>query len=214
MAGCEFCDELRGDPSARFPRLYGPNVNRVVAETKHFVALPTIGQIFEGSLLVLPREHIELFSMVPRQWRPELLAFLSSLEDRLSQLGPCVIFEHGSRKALAGSCGIYHAHLHVVPLPMEVKLQVIFPEAQKASRSLPAALDALVDCGHYLLFGDTRRFIWSEVDQMQVSPQSQFFRRRLVEHFKRNVDWNWRLSLKKEQALLATIRRFETADAI
>ena len=53
MNDCEFCDELKGAPS-RFRAIYAPeHASRIVATSQHFVAMPTLGQLFPGSLLVV-----------------------------------------------------------------------------------------------------------------------------------------------------------------
>src|SRR5580693_3870002 len=56
---CEFCSELFDSPDTRFGNLYGASVRRTVLDENGFVALPTIGQLFEASMLVLPKIHVE-----------------------------------------------------------------------------------------------------------------------------------------------------------
>ena len=82
-SACEFCVELRTPESSRFFKIYGPKQrHRFVARHGPYVAMPTIGQVFAGSLLVLPFEHRECFAELPNQDLEELPAFLVRLMQR------------------------------------------------------------------------------------------------------------------------------------
>jgi hypothetical protein len=96
-----------------------------------------------------------------------------------------------------------------VPLPAKVDPWVMFEEDVPRAENLLDALESLESCDHYLLFGNSEGVSYSGADQLAVKPSSQYFRRRLAEHFMLDRDWNWRGFLDQEPDLITTIRAFE-----
>src|SRR4051794_34083134 len=116
--GCELCPALAGAGDHRFARMYaGYARSRIVEESASFVALPTLGQLFPGSMLILPRVHIEPLAAVPEGEWLELEELISRVERPLADRGEPMLFQHGSTARAAGGCGIHHARVHVVPVP-------------------------------------------------------------------------------------------------
>jgi len=88
MNQCEFCQELQGLPGNRFGAMYaGIAASRIVAQTEHFVVLPTIGQLFAGSLLILPRVHKETCAELQRTQQEGLAAILKRVTTTIRQFG-------------------------------------------------------------------------------------------------------------------------------
>jgi len=213
MQTCEFCSELGGHPDNRFRQIYGDSIaTRVVAETSRFVAIPTLGQIFPGSLLIVPRLHIETCAQLDLAAQRELWEFVRSVSSTLEQFGEPVFFEHGATECSGGSCGIYHAHLHVVPLPLRISPNSLFREHRASASDLLQALDQLTICNHYLLIGNQESVVYAAVNSLAERPQSQYFRRYLSERFCVNKPWNWRQTNSREPDLLATISAFRNTD--
>lgn len=209
---CEFCAEFAGIRKSRFSEIYGSSFqSRVVTRTEHFVAIPTLGQIFDGSLLVLPVEHVETCAKIASHLRAEFASFVNRLLHDGQSIGYPIFFEHGAVESSSGGCGLYHAHLHLVPLPRAVELTNIFSDATLEAPSLVAALDALRKSSEYLLIGDGRQVISRDVERSGGNFPSQYFRRRLVEVFGINRPWNWREFQRPEAGLLKTIRHFSVS---
>lgn len=209
MNQCEFCQELQGLPGNRFGAMYaGIAASRIVAQTEHFVVLPTIGQLCAGSLLILPRVHKETCAELQRTQQEGLAAILKRVTTTIRQFGWPVFFEHGAKCHTGGSCGIYHAHLHVVPLPALVEPRELFPEHVKAATSIQDALEALKDSEHYLLIGSEDGVVFASVDSLPSAPVSQHFRRRLRYRFSLSKHWDWRETAGPESELLATVSAF------
>ncbi|MEA3015340.1 MAG: hypothetical protein QOI38_62 [Sphingomonadales bacterium] len=209
MTDCDFCRELEGSPGTRFHALYaGVADTRIVIETCHFAALPTLGQLFSGSMLIIPKEHVETSARVAPHLRPELGCLLARVVETVRPYGSPVFFEHGALSCTGGSCGIYHAHIHVMPLPAPVTPRLFLGERARISNSLEGALAALSSSEQYLLFGRNTEVAYSEVDQLDFQPPSQFFRRALAKRFHTAVPWDWRLVQDAEPELLATLSLF------
>jgi len=205
---CEFCQELRDAASSRFHRLYGGRVeSRVIARGHGLLAMPTLGQIFPHSLLVLPEEHKETMADVYHVRGRRLVDLVAEVERRVRPFDTPVVFEHGARCESGGSCGIYHAHLHVVPVPGPVSCTDLLPADEvDLFSSLEAAWAALAGSSEYLLFRGTDGRVG--VHDSSRSPRrfgSQYFRRELVRRFQVERPWDWRVYDEPEPDLLQTL---------
>lgn len=215
MLGCEFCTELDQREPSRFSSIYGHHVrSRIIARYKGFVAIPTLGQLFPGSLLVLPTEHIETCAQLPANRLEALSRFIDALTPKLRKFGDPIYFEHGSTARAAASCGIYHAHIHLVPLPYKLAINEIFPEHTRKTLSLGECLTNLCAVDHYLIIGDISAALYDIVSGTERQFPSQFFRRRLTEIFSLNRYWDWRTYRGPEDDVIATIRAYQTDTAI
>jgi diadenosine tetraphosphate (Ap4A) HIT family hydrolase len=115
---CDFCNEFAGgENNAFYARYHEAPRSRVVLATENFKVFPSIGQLFEGYLLIAPISHFTALDEMPVDLVAELADIQRQVGTALSGIyGPCVCFEHGARGPLNGGCGIYHAHLHTAPL--------------------------------------------------------------------------------------------------
>jgi diadenosine tetraphosphate (Ap4A) HIT family hydrolase len=86
-------------------------------ESRSFVAIPTVGALVEGWLLVVPKTAALSFARLSTGQLSELGEFLDEIVPFIeSAYGPVSVFEHGP--AIANSsvgCGVDYAHLHLVP---------------------------------------------------------------------------------------------------
>ncbi len=209
MHRCEFCDEIRDPRRSRFGAIYGGELtSRTVRETPSFVVLPTLGQIFACSMLVVPRRHVETLAGFA-DGQGELIGLMGELEDRLSATGHVVFFEHGARCTTNGGCGIYHAHLHCVPLPREVEASELLPKGARVE-GIAEGWRLLAESDHYLLVRDSAgetRYVDVGGDTHEYG--SQYFRRRITEVLEVSVEWDWRKYTLPEPLLFQSIRAFD-----
>ena len=108
--GCRLCDAQRHRGLQ--------NVwDRILCESPEFIALPTVGAIVEGWLLIVPKDHY----LCAGAMEPELLVrldrFVGVVADRVErEYGEVAIFEHGpSCVGEPVGCTVDHAHIHIVP---------------------------------------------------------------------------------------------------
>jgi diadenosine tetraphosphate (Ap4A) HIT family hydrolase len=206
---CEFCCEFSGDERARFNRDYRDFLpSRVVADQGDFVAIPTVGQLLRGSLLILPRRHFDTCAQAQASLgAADLVGLVERACDALRRFGRPLVFEHGARPHTGGACGVYHAHLHVVPVPDAVPLGDLLPRRASTARSLVEALAANESKDEYLLARDTAGL----VGHLELSSRdrddfpSQYLRRFLVRRFALDRPWDWRQAPVPEADLLWTI---------
>jgi diadenosine tetraphosphate (Ap4A) HIT family hydrolase len=216
VSRCEFCTELSTPEFSRFFRIYGSkHRHRIVARQGPFVAMPTIGQVFPGTILVMPVEHWERFSDLPDSMLMRLCPFLDQLGQSIAAAferpQPVVMFEHGARSRSLGGCGIYHAHIHIVPVPDTVDWCKILPDGRETT-GFESAIRQLRETQEYLLFRDTAGRV-AVAGTGSVAYGSQYFRRVLAQHFGVSTPWDWRAYTESEPSLIETIRHFGDVDA-
>jgi len=203
---CEFCDEFAGGLSNSFyARYQGSPGTRFVLSTDNFHIFPSIGQIVDGYLLVVPKRHYATLDEMPSVLWTEFEKIYEHVRKILSDLyGPCIAYEHGARRAGVGGCGIYHAHLHATPLasasdPVEL-LRLRFPytelahlnEISKQSAGLPS----------YLFYQDSNAKLYL----FDTGPLPSQYMRKVLADAVGQQDWNWR-EAGREELLLATMQR-------
>jgi diadenosine tetraphosphate (Ap4A) HIT family hydrolase len=201
ISPCEFCDEFCGGSENSFATQYRDDLrDRTVLETPHLKVLPSLGHFVKGYLLLVPKSHYCSFADAPREAILEVEQVKATLIQHLSPVyGPYVFFEHGTRTSGSGGCGIYHAHLHALPLDAKEvisSLKVEFPH--RAVRSLLDLKDATPNVS-YLYCGDSSGQSWLFFPTFLPS---QYMRRMIAESAGIS-QWDWRRS-GREGGLLAT----------
>ncbi|MBI4676194.1 MAG: HIT domain-containing protein [Elusimicrobia bacterium] len=164
---------------------------RIVRETDNFVVLPTIGQIVEGYLLVLPKAHCLSLGHIPKENYRELEMLKDETVAVLSRVY-CrpILFEHGAVSATrkGGAC-VTHAHLHVVPADVDLLPRIDHRMPRRSLGGL-SELKVQVERGIPYLFYETRggdRFVF---DACRLP--SQYLRRLLAIEVGAEYKWDWK----------------------
>lgn len=181
--------------------------DRIVARSDSFVAFPTIGQIVPGYLLVAPVAHVESLAKLSNAEVQELDQFVSAIVLKVDA-HDCIVFEHGSTQATGGGCGIYHAHLHVLP-HQRLATEDMLSDSQCHFASLSEALIGLNGISEYLLYGCAGRYSTLDISKRREEFPSQYFRRRISVALRRDDAWDWRQISGPEQALVRTVEVFK-----
>jgi diadenosine tetraphosphate (Ap4A) HIT family hydrolase len=205
-ARCDFCDEFTDGFQNTFNQIYGSDPKtRVLFRSDDFAVVPSLGQIAEGHLLLLPIKHWTATGDLTEDLLKELTRLSEAVITILRrEYGSCITFEHGVRSGSAGGCGISHAHLHVLPLPSSLdpigSLKAKFPhkrvgdlnEVRKQSKGMVG----------YLFYEDShsRAYLF---DTPKL--ESQYMRKTLTAILDMH-DWDWRTA-GREERLLATVNR-------
>ena len=182
--------------------------SRDVLTTTDFRVFPSIGQLVEGYLLITPKAHYAALDEMPAQLFDEFSAVHKSVRTAMSaEYGPSICFEHGARAPINGGCGIYHAHLHILPFgevgdpTQELKNRFPYEQighfrdiAQLTEKSSP-----------YLFYEDAElnKYVFL-VDNLP----SQYMRRRIAETLG-GIGWDWR-NEGREDRLLQTLNRLSS----
>jgi diadenosine tetraphosphate (Ap4A) HIT family hydrolase len=198
---CEFCDEFSGGGRNAFAARYGHELSsRTLLETDHVRVLPTLGHFVKGYLLLVPKLHYCALADMPTEAIHAVQDLQMWLVQHLQPLyGPYIFFEHGARTVTSGGCGIYHAHLHALPLKVEgvlTTLQDRFPH-----RPIASVLDLRTaeQNNSYLYYEESAGHSWLFFPKVLPSQ----YLRRLVAESAGISQWDWRRS-GREDALIAT----------
>lgn len=203
---CDFCLEIQNNKDTRFNRIYDRLLSsRIISDSPNFVALPTIGQLFEGSLLIIPKKHLQTFAELSHDLMIEAENFIDYLARKLNSYGFVFLFEHGTHENSGGGCGIYHAHVHLIPIPSRVKYEEFIERTGYEAHCLVSAWQKVGKASEYLLIKDTYgRIKVCQNKELSYSFPSQFLRRKVAERFNLTVPWNWREYENAEPALIRT----------
>lgn len=200
---CVFCREIDGGRDTNFAIRYPEIDSRIIYETASLVAFPCIGQLTRGHFLIVSREHNCTFRSIKSRLKSlsqELNELNAGVHERLGiQMEDSLIFEHGALDPLNGGCGIYHAHLHVVPNAGNVHPCHVFNfENKKPVLNLELALDKIPLNSSYVLTGSIGLGFYC---QSISSPLSSQYLRRNVAHALGVNEWDWRKTMREENMI-------------
>jgi diadenosine tetraphosphate (Ap4A) HIT family hydrolase len=205
LQACDFCDEFAGGSANGYASRYGRFMpERLILASGSFRIVPSLGQIVEGHLLVIPSVHICAVADLAK----DQVSLLDGLCSRVRSIlrdayGACVLFEHGIRGAGIGGCGIEHAHLHAVPVRAEGVLDVLTREFGGRP------IQALEDIGRELPREQSYLFFEDASAARHVFPvdslPSQYMRKVVAESIGKS-DWDWR-SCGREPELATAVER-------
>jgi|SRR5579883_3313012 len=183
-----------------------------VFESRSFVALPTVGALVEGWLLVVPRTPALSYAGITAELFREFEMFLEEVALRVQSVyGPVSIFEHGpSRVASTVGCGVDYAHFHVVPTPCDLLTgaQQIAPNVVWRKVSSVKNIRELKNSpnGYWFLqqmHGSSSSYIGSCTDE---NAPSQLFRRVIASHLGIPSAYDWKTA-SGESLIASTVEK-------
>lgn len=201
MNGCRLCSELGAYASAK-------EWNNPLFESANFVALPSVGALVEGWLLLAPKRHFISFGALSGALLAEAKGFKEFLSSVLTECyGTVTAFEHGpSASGRTLGCGVDHAHLHLVPVGFDLLSGVspVLPGGVTWSR---AGID---DCRVAYLRGEDYLYLEQPIGSGRIATHerfgSQLFRRAVASKIGVPQEFNWR-EFEQVPIVMATIRR-------
>ena len=184
-----------------------------IFESKSFVALPTVGALVEGWILVVPRKPALSMATLPASLFSQLEQFLDGIVPIIeAEYGLVTMFEHGpSTKAQPIGCGVDYAHLHLVPCAKDLFTDV----AITAKNIRWTELENLADIreqtkyldGYWLLQQSYKKGPLYAGVCTDGTPVSQLFRRAIAHALGTPELYDWKAFLGKE-LIISTIDRF------
>lgn len=184
---CCLCATLASDSRHR-------SWNEPLFESANFVAMPSLGSIVEGWMLIVPRNHFVSMGAFPVELSGEMRVLKSRVTEHLaSRYGTLCAFEHGpGRVGRQVGCGVDHAHLHVVPVDFDLvsaSTPYLPPDVQWEYGDV-GACRAAFEQGHDYLYveqplGHGRIAVHEKFG-------SQIFRKAIAAHTGFPEQFNWR----------------------
>lgn len=200
MKTCPFCDEFQNKRDNQFYTSIGRKIgckSRILLETNNWYAIPSIGSLTVGYVLLVPKQHYLSLANIGSTLLFEMLHLKKRVENILFlKLGMhCIAFEHGtSNKYSAGANSVTHAHLHILPYTRTIWNEIVtdIPNTTyKAVKNYNFLLDEWKNNvpDSYLLFQDIDRKIYYISDASNMP--SQLFRKCLAPYLGAKC-WDWR----------------------
>jgi ATP adenylyltransferase len=96
--------------------------DRPLFESENFVAIPSLGSLVEGWVLLVPRKHFISTGALTPTLHDEFSKFKRRVWAQMDSLyGEVCAFEHGPyAPTRAVGCGVDHAHVHLLPLGFDL----------------------------------------------------------------------------------------------
>lgn len=210
---CVFCRELNGSRDTNFAKRYPEIASRIVGESASLVAFPCIGQLSPGHFLVVPKSHDATFRETATR-TPDLRFEFQALVRHVHSLldvndQDSLYFEHGAGSATDGGCGIYHAHIHVIPNAGHLDLTKHFPTTDRTqSRLVHNAWSELPQDGPYIFYGSASQTFFSHKLDSALPSQTL---RRIVASELNATTWDWR-EANREVSMLKILGKAETCE--
>jgi diadenosine tetraphosphate (Ap4A) HIT family hydrolase len=196
------CSEYQYPDQSYFYNKIGGKYNihcRIIAETKFWYAIPTIGCITVGYVLLVCKEHYNCLAEVPCEIYCDFLYLKKEITDRIyKKTGmKCISFEHGSKSNInKGANSIEHVHFHVVPSKTILWKKVIEYTELPIVKEIPSIADlsnqiqVVNECDSYLFLEDIDYKCYFINDASKFP--SQFFRIILAKSMDIDNMWDWR----------------------
>jgi ATP adenylyltransferase len=209
MENCEFCLEFSSFKKYKlsfFHSLFPHLSNRILKETENFVVVPSLGQISEGYLLVITKDHYISMGHLPPQLHDELNIIIEQVSDILqfAYNKDIIQFEHGpSSSSQKGGCCIDHAHLHILPLNVLPNLDLlpdlIFREKHETNLFPAIARDFLDNNRPYLYIKIRGSSINRSFTLDAVGLPSQYMRRIIAQSIGKYDEWDWAIFIGEQE---------------
>ncbi len=205
MGNCEFCLEFSGSQAHEitfFHKIFPQEPDRILFETNNFVAFPGLGQIVEGYLLIITKNHYTSMGDLHERLYPELSWIIERTSEILKSEYKLDVmqFEHGaSRYGQGGSCCIEHAHLHLAPLGVDVSPYIVRKEARKVQNYPESTRDLLEERKPYLYvnmpYDNGREELLLDASDLP----SQYMRQVIARAVGKADEWDWNIFLGKKE---------------
>ena len=208
VRGCPICADQIGDMRhSGIAQLYGESVRRIsfLYVSRALLLIPGPGSLSAGYMILAPRGHYLRFAELGVKSLREAQMIMQVATEALAELGPYVIFEHGSgSRADRGSACVVHAHLHLLPVPDPERVHAEL-EGRFDSTDLSglAGISSLRCEEPYLFVSSPEK----RAAYHGAAMESQLIRKLAASQLGIDEEWNWRTHPRREQ-FLETLARF------
>lgn len=213
---CPFCQEYNEPWNNFYYNNIGEKIgvaSRILCETKNWYAIPSLGCLVPGYILIVCKQHFLSLANLPIELFREFLEVKKDIEKIIrNKTGQrCICFEHGvTSTIISGANSVDHVHLHVVPFS-----HLIWSDISEKYHLTD--FETLVDYDQlfalwentkpnaYLFFQDIDCSIYYKRDVTGFTPQ--FFRMCISPYL--NVEqWNWKQEYYIDN-IIKTIKLFD-----
>lgn len=213
---CPFCKEYNEPRNNYYFNNLGKNIgvtSRILCETKNWYAIPSLGCLVPGYILIVCKQHFLSLANLPIELYREFLELKLDIEKTILNKTEqhCICFEHGvTSTIITGANSVDHVHLHIVPFS-----HLIWPDISEkyhltdfetlVNYDQLFALWEHTQPNTYLFFQDIDCSIYYKCNAM-VFP-SQFFR-MCISPYLNAEQWDWKQEYYQDN-IIKTIALFD-----
>lgn len=176
-----------------------PEEDSLVYEDENIYVMPDISPLTVGHLLIVSKKHYQGYGNASLETLNSVNYFLEYYKHKIGERN-YTIFEHGATTAYHAGASIDHAHIHIVPLEVNMKKE-LEKEFEKGVRCDLLGLKEFAEKGKSYLFfkagWDMQGYAYS-VGKIE----SQYLRKLANQFMQKKPDFNWERTYKKEIAYL------------
>ncbi len=214
MRNCRFCTEIESFKDSIFNQVYAFKSleNRIVLQSNNFIVIPSLAQLIPYSYMIIPKEHIETTAEVNSEYYSELLDLASKVESKLNR--NCILFEHGAGLFTGSGCGIYHAHVHIIPIKSNFRVSELLGVKYFNFDDFTEMMEMLRTSNNYVFYRDSKGKYYCKIHENSDESdlfifQSQFLRKWIISKFNLNKEWDWKMTNDVEKEVLNSLKLFK-----
>lgn len=192
---CPFC----GNSRKNFLNQNGYNVSDMYFyEDEDFSISPDLSPLVTGHLLIIPHKCYASFGEIEDEG---MLMRIRTVSEQLLRTKDLLYFEHGAVIEGEGGASVDHAHMHVMPCPKNMTIQMIDKYVSELG-SVTSAKIAAPQAVLHNFFLTTQPYIFYELHgqryayPVHVLPH-QFLRMMLQPYCQ--LSYNWRITYSSEE---------------
>lgn len=177
------------------------DIDKPIYENELFYAICSIGGFISGWTLIFPKQHT--YNLSKYYTDPEFVIFVESIKFKLEkEYGKCIVFEHGALAEGLTSCGVNHAHLHIVPFLDSIEKIVQDAPDLEWQNFCSKELSQLCMDKEYLFCSDqfSANNSYGKLAILNT-PQSQYFRKILANFYGIKDLYSYKTHKFEEQSL-------------
>ena len=188
---CPFCPLLEGEQvNAAGHVLLKEDSLLVLWRSQNFAVVMDIAPITSGHCLIVPFTHVSALASLREPERRELSFVSARVREVIAEAygTSMCCFEHGiPATEQSTACCVDHAHMHVIPCPIDVSKRIVGDGFQPIQEGYYADVGNCLSGRRYLYYGaHGGRGAFYDAKKMP----SQYLRRVLCEELSVEV-WNW-----------------------
>lgn len=190
---CVFCREQGGSKNTNFSKLYPELENRILLRSDNLTIFPCLGQLSPKHSLIITKQHFNTFAQALKSeitLGEEVSILISDFKKQyVENHETLLIFEHGAVCSDHGGCGIYHSHIHLVPIVNKVSIFSLYEFSNSPHYSLAECFANINPKSSYVFAGYFEEKLF--INQRAQPLPSQYLRKKLASEL--DVDeWDWR----------------------
>ncbi len=192
---CIFCTDNR---FLLNKKLNLPGKESIIWEDENIYVAPDLFPLSIGHFLIIPKKHYASFGNVPENVFKSSLNARLFLKEKVFAGKHTITFEHGAVVEHSGGASIDHAHIHIIPLNIDLEEKITrsgFVQTSAISGEYASLVDLAKQKKPYIFFQHCN---FPPIAFVVKQLPSQFLRLLIAEDLK--IEYDWKLLYEKRSS--------------